>query len=34
MSVQQGDPVAKLSVTVSSMPSETTVVFLEARGRS
>jgi hypothetical protein len=34
MSVQQGEPVAKLAVTVSSMPSETTVVFLEARGRS
>jgi hypothetical protein len=33
MSVQRGEPVAKLSVTTSSLPAETTVVFLEPRGR-
>ena len=34
MSVQQAEPVAKLSVTVSSLPGETTVVLLEPRGRT
>jgi L-ascorbate metabolism protein UlaG (beta-lactamase superfamily) len=33
MSVQHGEPVAKLAVTHSSLPAETTVVLLEARGR-
>jgi L-ascorbate metabolism protein UlaG (beta-lactamase superfamily) len=33
MSVQHGEPTPKLSVTASSLPSETTVVLLEARGR-
>lgn len=33
MSVQQPEPVAKLSVTSSSLPSETTVAVLEPRGR-
>lgn len=33
MSVQHGEAVAKLSVTHSSLPSETTVVLLEPRGR-
>jgi L-ascorbate metabolism protein UlaG (beta-lactamase superfamily) len=34
MGVQAGDPVARLSVTISSVPHETTVVELETRGRS
>jgi hypothetical protein len=34
MSVQDGEAVPKLTVTSSSVPSETTVVLLEARGRS
>ena len=34
MSVQHGDPVPKLSVTHSSLPTETTVVLLEPRGRT
>ena len=34
MSVQHGEPQPKLSVTVSSLPTETTVVLLEPRGRS
>ena len=34
MSVPQGEAVPKLSVTHSSLPAETTVVLLEARGRS
>ena len=34
MSVQHGEPVPKLTVTSSSVPSETTVVLLEPRGRS
>ena len=34
MSVQQGEPAAKLAVTISSLPAETTVVLLEARGRA
>jgi hypothetical protein len=33
MSVQHSEPVAKLSVTISSLPQETTVVMLETRGR-
>jgi L-ascorbate metabolism protein UlaG (beta-lactamase superfamily) len=33
MSVQHGEPQPKLSVTVSSLPTETTVVLLEPRGR-
>ena len=33
MSVQHSAPVAKLSVTISSLPQETTVVLLEVRGR-
>ena len=33
MSVQHSEPVAKLSVTISSLPQETTVVVLETRGR-
>ncbi len=34
MSVQHGEPAAKLSVTSSSLPGETTVVLLEPRNRS
>jgi hypothetical protein len=34
MSVQHEEPVPKLTVTSSSAPNETTVVLLEARGRS
>ncbi|MDP8903911.1 MAG: MBL fold metallo-hydrolase [Chloroflexota bacterium] len=34
MSVQQGEPVAKLSVSASSLPQETTVMLLDARGRA
>jgi hypothetical protein len=34
MSAQHGEPVPKLSVTISSLPQETTVVLLEARARS
>ena len=34
MSVTKGDPVPKLSVSVSSLPTETTVVMLDARGRA
>ena len=34
MSIQHAESVAKLSVTVSSLPSESTVVMLEPRGRS
>ena len=34
MSVQQAEPAAKLTVTASSLPAETTVVVLEVRGRS
>ena len=34
MSVQHGEPVPKLSVTSSSVPTETTVVLLEPRGRT
>jgi L-ascorbate metabolism protein UlaG (beta-lactamase superfamily) len=34
MSVQGTEPVAKLSVTISSLPQETTVAVLEPRGRS
>ena len=33
MSVQHGEPVTKLAVTHASLPAETTVVLLEARGR-
>jgi L-ascorbate metabolism protein UlaG (beta-lactamase superfamily) len=33
MSMQHGEPVAKLSVSISSLPQETTVVLLEARAR-
>lgn len=33
MSVQQVTPVSKLSVSISTVPQETTVVVLEARGR-
>lgn len=34
MSVQHPEPAAKFAVTVSSLPSETTVVMLEPRGKS
>jgi L-ascorbate metabolism protein UlaG (beta-lactamase superfamily) len=34
MSVAKSDPVPKLSVSVSSLPSETTIVLLDPRGRS
>jgi hypothetical protein len=34
MSVQNLEPVPKLSVTISSLPQETTVVLLEPRGRT
>ncbi len=34
MSVQHGDPVPKLALTHSSLPTETTVVLLESRGRT
>ncbi|MEO6351219.1 MAG: MBL fold metallo-hydrolase, partial [Candidatus Limnocylindrales bacterium] len=34
MSVQQGEPVPKLTVTTSSLPAELTVVLLEPRSRS
>jgi hypothetical protein len=34
MSVQQPESVAKLTVTASSLPQETTVAVLEARGRT
>lgn len=34
MSVAKGEPQPKLTVTVSSMPAETTVVLLDPRGRS
>jgi hypothetical protein len=33
MSVTKGEPVPKLAVTVSSVPTETTVVLLDPRGR-
>jgi L-ascorbate metabolism protein UlaG (beta-lactamase superfamily) len=33
MGVQQAQPVSKLSVSISTVPHETTVVVLEARGR-
>ena len=33
MSVQRGEPAPKLTVTGSSLPSETTVVLLEPRGK-
>jgi len=33
MSVQHSEPVAKLAVSISSLPQETTVVVLEPRGR-
>jgi L-ascorbate metabolism protein UlaG (beta-lactamase superfamily) len=33
MGVQQAQPVSKLSVSISTVPQETTVVVLEARGR-
>jgi L-ascorbate metabolism protein UlaG (beta-lactamase superfamily) len=33
MSVVKGEPVAKLSVSVSSIPAETTVVLLDPRGK-
>jgi hypothetical protein len=33
MSVQHGEPAPKLSVTPSSLPTETTLVLLEPRGR-
>jgi L-ascorbate metabolism protein UlaG (beta-lactamase superfamily) len=33
MGVQQAQPVSKLSVSISTVPNETTVVVLEARGR-
>ena len=34
MGVQQAQPVSKLSVSISTVPQETTVVVLEARGRT
>jgi hypothetical protein len=34
MGVQAGEPVGRLSVTISSVPHETTVVELETRGRA
>lgn len=34
MSVQHSEPAAKLTLTPSSMPTETTVVLLEPRGKS
>ena len=34
MSVTDPQPVAKLNVTISSLPTETTIVVLEQRGRS
>ena len=34
MSVTKGDPVAKLAVTSSSLPTETTVVLLDPRNRT
>jgi hypothetical protein len=34
MSVQPSEPATKLTVTASSLPAETTVVLLEARGRA
>lgn len=34
MSAQQSEPSAKLTVTISSLPPETTVALLEARGRT
>lgn len=34
MSAQQAEPATKLTVTASSLPPETTVVLLEARGRA
>ena len=34
MSVQQPEPAPKLTVTISSLPPETTVVLLEPRGRT
>jgi hypothetical protein len=34
MSVAKGEPVPKLTVSVSSLPTETTVVLLDPRGRS
>lgn len=34
MSVQNVEPVPKLTVTISSLPNETTVALLEPRGRS
>ncbi len=34
MSVTDPQPVPRLNVTISSLPSETTVVLLEQRGRT
>jgi len=34
MSVQLGDPAPKLTVTASTLPTETTIVLLESRSRS
>jgi Beta-lactamase superfamily domain len=34
MSVQQPEPATKLTVSISSLPAETTVALLEARGRT
>lgn len=34
MGVQRGEPVARLTATISSLPQETTIAMLEARGRS
>jgi L-ascorbate metabolism protein UlaG (beta-lactamase superfamily) len=34
MGVQHSEPVARLAVTISSLPQETTIALLEARGRS
>lgn len=33
MGAQKGEPVARLAVTISSLPQETTIVSLEPRGR-
>lgn len=34
MSVTNPQPVARLNVTISSLPAETTVVLLEQRGKT
>ena len=34
MGVQHSEPVARLAVTISSLPQETTIAMLEVRGRS